>query len=232
MKRVIKTLVVLALAVGVSTSAWAADHLDPPSAQANGVTDITDVFAWTNDDGTKTNLIMNVRADSADVKFSDAAQYVFHISSMAGFGAEASESTAIMCTFSAEGTIQCWAGAEYLTGDASDTAGLTSASGKVKVFAGLRNDPFFFPFEGFTAVVAAVKAAAGSLEFNEAGCPTLDKGTASSLTTLLTTVDGMQRPDTFAAANVLSLAIQVDTDLINSGGPVLAVWGSTRRAAE
>ena len=175
---------------------------------------------------------MNVRADSADAQFSDAAQYVFHISSSAGFGADGAESTAVMCTFAADGAVSCWAGSDYVSGDASDTAGLSSASGKMKVFAGLRKDPFFFSFEGFTAVVAAVKAAAGGLMFNDAGCPALDKATATSLTTLLTTVDGMQRPDTFAAANVLSLAIQVDTDLINSGGGTLAVWASTRRAAE
>jgi len=232
MRRVYHSLVTFMLVLGVSSVALAADHLDSPAAASNGVTDITDVFAWANADGTKTNLIMNVRADSAEAAFSDAAQYVFHVSSSAGYGAMESEQTAIMCTFGADSMIQCWAGGDYVTGDASDPAGVSSAEGGIKVFAGLRNDPFFFPFEGFSAVVGAVIDAAGALVFNEAGCPTLDKGTASTLATLLSTDEGMQRVDTFANSNVLSLAVQVDTSLINAGGPVLAVWVSTCRAAE
>lgn len=233
MRRVYHSLVTLMFVLGVSSVALAADHLDSPAAASNGVTDITDVFAWANADGTKTNLIMNVRADSAVASFSDAAQYVFHVASSAGYGAMESEQTAIMCTFGADSMIQCWAGGDYVTGDANDPAGISSAEGGIKVFAGLRNDPFFFPFEGFSAVVGAVIAAAGGLMFNDAGCPALDKGTASTLATLLSTDEnGMQRADTFANSNVLSLAVQVDTSLINAGGPVLAVWASTRRAAE
>ena len=233
MKRLISCMAVLALMLGYSTS-FAADHLDSPAAAANGNTDITDLFAWANADGSKTHLIMNVRADGADAAFSDAAQYVFHISSSAGFGAMDAENSAVMCTFEADGTIHCWAGDEYVTGDPSNPEGLTSESGKLKVFAGLRNDPFFFPFEGFTAVVEAVLEAAGGLMFDESRCPSLDEATATALATLLSTdpATGEQRPDTFAAANVLSLAVEVDTSVINSGGSTLAVWASTRRAAE
>jgi hypothetical protein len=233
MRRVYHSLVTCLLVLGVSSSALAADHKDSPAAETNGVTDITDVFAWANADGTKTNLILNVRADSAEAVFSDAAQYVFHVSSSANYGAMESQQTTIMCTFAADATIQCWAGDDYVTGDASDVAGLVSDSGSLKVFAGQRNDPFFLPFEGFTAVVGAVIEAAGSLMFDEAGCPALDDATAAALGTLLSTDENeMQRADTFANSNVLSLAVQVDTSLINAGGPVLAVWASTRRAAE
>ena len=217
--------------LGYSTS-FAADHLDSPAAAANGNTDITDLFAWANADGSKTHLIMNVRADGADAAFSDAAQYVFHISSSAGFGAMDAENSAVMCTFEADGTIHCWAGDEYVTGDPSNPEGLTSESGKLKVFAGLRNDPFFFPFEGFTAVVEAVLEAAGGLMFDESRCPSLDEATAISRHSCPPT----QRPVSSALillrANVLSLAVEVDTSVINSGGSTLAVWASTRRAAE
>jgi hypothetical protein len=231
MKRLICSIAVLAVLGGYTTT-FAADHLDSPAVSSNGSTDITDLFAWANEDGTKTNLIMNVRADGPDAAFSDAAQYVFHVGSSAGFGADEETSSAVMCTFSEDGMIQCWAGDEYVMGDPSDPAGLTSESGKLKVFAGPRNDPFFFPLEGFQAVVETVISVAGDLMFDESGCPALDEATAGLLVSTLTTLDGNQRPDTFAASNVLSLAVQVDTSLLNAGGSTLAVWASTRRAAE
>ena len=230
MKKVTFWLLAVTVALcGVST---AADHLDSPSAQADGATDITDVFAWTNGDGSKVNLIMNVSPNAgADASFSDAAQYVFHITRTDAFGGMG-ESSAVMCTFDADGAVSCWAGDKYVGGDASDAAGLANADGSMKVFAGLRNDPFFFPFAGFTAVVDTVLTVAGTLAFNEFGCPTLDEGSQMAVLGLLTTNNGMDPVDFFASHNVLSLVVQVDASAIAGEGNMLAVWGSTRRAAE
>ncbi len=47
------------LLLGLST-ALAADHIDSPGAVADPAADITDLLAWTNANGTKINLIMNV----------------------------------------------------------------------------------------------------------------------------------------------------------------------------
>ena len=69
----------------------------------------------------------------ANSKFSDAAAYVFHTESAGAFGAT-SNPLDIICTFDAAQKIQCWAGDEYVTGDASAAAGITSTSGKLKVF--------------------------------------------------------------------------------------------------
>ena len=112
-----------------------------------------------------------------------------------------------------------------------DAAGIANNAGSLKIFAGLRNDPFFFPFAGFLQVVETVQAAAGDLTFNTNGCPTVDQTTADALIGLLTSNGGMMPLDFFASHNVLSLAVEVDVASIAGEGNVMSVWASTRRAA-
>jgi hypothetical protein len=221
------------LAIGVlSRPARAADHADGPAAKADPSADITDVFAWMSTDATRVYLIMDlVRNATTSSKFSDAVQYVFHTTSRASFGAAASPEVDVICTFDATQKIQCWAGREaYVTGDASNVAGITSADGKIKVFAGLRDDPFFFNLAGFQATGAAVAAAASSLSFDPAGCPALDRATATALVTQLQTAPGGGPAiDNFAQFNVLAIAISLDKSIITKNGPIVGVWGSTNR---
>lgn len=213
------------LGLMMSGLALAADHGDSPSVEAEPAADITDVFAWMSSDASTLNLAMSVPA----AMFSDATQYVFHINSSASYGAAATETT-IICTFDAGQSVQCWAGDdEYVAGDASGSAGITSESGALKVFTGSRNDPFYFNFGGFSAVLAAVKAAAGGLTFDTAGCPDVDSATSTLLvTTLGEDGSGNAAVDDFAGGTVSSLVIQVDKTVVNSGGPILGVWGATR----
>jgi hypothetical protein len=121
-------------------------------------------------------------------------------------------------------------GNDYVAGDPSAEAGIMSDSGAIKVFAGLRDDPFFMEFTGFTETVAAVVAAEG-LTADTEGCPDLPEETRSALVTqLMTGKDGAEPSDTFAGSNVLSLVVQVDKTLVNDGGAVLGVWASTHAA--
>jgi len=223
-------LLLLALAAMlVPTSTQAADHIDAPAAVAEPAADITDLFAWTSADATKLNLVLDVSPFAGPTAaFSDAVQYVFHINSSAAYG-EAATETLILCQFDAAGAIECWAGDdEYVTGDASAEAGLASESAKFKVFAGQRNDPFFMEFTGFTETVAAVVEAAPSLTFDGNGCPALDAQTSGVLVGQLQSgAKGAAATDTFAGANVLSIVVEVDKTLVNSGGPILGVWSST-----
>lgn len=215
----------------VGRHARAADHLDGPAVTADPAADITDLFAWMSSDASKVNLVMDVQplADT-NSKFSDAVQYVFHTTSQGAFGAAAAQSTNLICTFAASQTIQCWLGnQEYVTGDASNPAGISSADGKLKVFAGLRQDPFFFNLDGFHAATAAVQAAAANLTFDAAGCPQLDATTSSALVGLLSTNpdDGGAAQDFFAGKNVLAISVQVDKSLLTGGGSFVSVWAST-----
>jgi hypothetical protein len=230
----LKALGLSALAVGLFTAplALAADHQDGPAATADPSADITDVFAWMSSDASKVNLVMDVFPFATGTPmFSNTVQYVFHTSSRPSYGVAAAATVNVICTFNTAQTISCWAGDEYVTGDASSTAGLTSASGKLKVFAGLRNDPFFFNLDGFKATAADVTAAKGSLSFDSNGCPLLDGPTSTALVTQLRTApDGGAPKDHFLAANLLALVVQLDKSVLTSGGPLVSVWAATHVA--
>ncbi|HEX9578651.1 MAG TPA: DUF4331 family protein [Myxococcales bacterium] len=211
--------------------ALAADHTDGPQATADPAADITDVFAWTSSDGTKLNLIMNVfPAATAAAKFSNAVQYVLHTQSHPGFGQAAAATEDIVCTFDTSQRVSCWAGTEYVNGDASSTSGIASGDGKLRVFTGLRDDPFFFNLDGFKHAVATVKGAAASLTFDPAGCPKLDAATSAALVNQLKTDQNGNAPqDHFKGLNVLAIVVQVDLAIVNKGGPVVSVWASTNK---
>ena len=207
---------------------FAADHLDSPSVAGDAATDITDVYAWMNDDGTHVNLILNVAPfASSGATFSDAAQYVWHVESGAQFGATTATKL-VLAQFDANGNIELWVGNDrYLAGDASVAGGIGDDS--VRVYTGLRNDPFFFNLEGFNDAAAFVAANAGGLTFDNDGCPALDSATATEILLRLTsTADGTEpAEDTLAGSNVLSIVVRVDKNLLNSGGDLVSVWGST-----
>jgi hypothetical protein len=204
----------------------AADHIDSPQAAVDPAADITDVFAWMSNDGSRVNLVMGIGRDVAlTFLFSDQVHYVFHTSSKVGFLSTAKTDVDVICQFDAAQTIQCWAGnEEYVTGDASGTAGLSSGSGRMRVFAGVRNDPFFFNLNGFKAAAVAVENAASGLTFDAAGCPALDQSTAGALGSLLTT--GV---DDFGGFNIGALVVSVDKSVLTRSGPILSVWGATHR---
>lgn len=208
------------------SSAWAADHTDSPAASAEPTADILDFYSWMTSDANSLNLVATVQPfATAEAAFSDAVGYVFHVNSSAGYGMDATETNVVCAFYSATG-VECWVGDEYVAGDASDPAGIASASGKVKVFAGLRDDPFFFELQGFRDAVSTVIGAAAGLTFDDHGCPALDQATSDALVGLLQGGDD-GATDTLAGANVLALVVQVDKSLVNSGGPVLGTWVST-----
>jgi len=218
-------------ALALTAPALAADHRDSPSVIADPSADIADVFAWSSADGKSLNLVMTVGRDvAADFQFSDQVQYVFHTQSAAAFNETQAAEVPIICQFDTNQVASCWAGnTEYVTGDASDTAGITSKSGALRVFAGQRNDPFFFNLDGFNRTVSIVDAAESSLTFDGAGCPTLDEATAATLRDALqSNADGTgPATDTFADSNILAIAVVVNKSLVAGGGPILSVWGST-----
>ncbi|HEY6461058.1 MAG TPA: DUF4331 family protein [Polyangiaceae bacterium] len=218
----------MAAVIGYAASALSADHQDGPATTSEPPADLNDVYTWM--DGSNVILAMTVYpAAPTGAQFSDNVQYVFHTASAAsGLGATA-DPVDVIATFDATQKIQLWVGtSEYVTGDASSTSGLASADGKVKVFAGLRADPFFFNLDGFKQTAADVQAAAGSLSFNEAGCPTLDKNTSNTLVTQLATApDGGAPVNHFATFNGLAIVVAVDKSLLTKGGPYMTMWSGT-----
>lgn len=211
----------------VATLALAADHKDGPALLADPAADITDVYAWL--DGKDLVLIMNVAPNATiESRFSDKLQYVFHTTSGAAFG-EKTSPLDIICTFNADQKISCWAGDQYVTGDASKPEGIMSESGKLKVFAGLRDDPFFFNLTGFGSVVEEIKTAKPFLQFDAAGCPNVDMANSAKFVKMLTENGaGMPGKDDFEGQNVLSLVVTIDKSLVMEAGPIASVWASTR----
>jgi hypothetical protein len=182
---------------------YASDHADGttagPALALDPTADINDVFTWMSSDASQVNLVMSVfPGATATSRFSDAVKYVFHTSSMTAYLGTA-VARDIICTFT-NATPQlasCWvtdpadASANgikgFVSGDASGNSGAASGNGQVRVFAGLREDPFFFNLAGFhnatSTVAAAIKDASGSASFQgtyikgldstHPGCPIL-----------------------------------------------------------
>ena len=228
---------------------YAADHIDSDTLAAAPLAmgDINDVFAWMSSDGSKVNLVMTVSpADPGGRSFGPGVQYVFHLTSKTGLPEDvvakpaSGVTTTVICTFPTTATAQCWvSGAsgtkDYVSGDASNTAGTTSSSGKLRLFAGRRSDPFFFNLQGFRAGAAQLGSMRGSVASNAANCPALTstnagivRGTFATTQTTATTPCPANQADCFANLNVMALVVQVDKSLVNAtGNTILSVWGST-----
>lgn len=248
-------------AVVLSTTARGADHADgTPTMLFLGTdtsSDITDIFAWMSPDSMKMKLVMDVAPGAATgTKFSNVIKYVFHTQSHAAFGMPPGGTVDIICTFDSAATqnITCWVVKgtmvlDYVTGDASNPAGINSVGGKVKVFAGLRDDPFFFNLAGFKNATRTAAMAAGSLTLNAQGCPALNAATATALVTQLgKDCTGAGNPQDFFAptgsntgcsttagepvnhgltGNILAIALLVDKTLLTTNGNIVSVWGAT-----
>jgi len=221
--------VVLSCGGGVG---WAADHIDGPQASADPSADITDVFAWMTPDAQRVILVMDlVRNADVGSRFSDSVQYVFHTTSQPSFGAAPSGDVPVICQFDPQQRVSCWAGdAAFVTGDASSLTGITSTNGRLRVFTGLRNDPFFFNLAGFRETARTVTAAAGTLTFDAAGCPALDAATSAALVSQLQHAPGGgSAVDAFANFNVIAIVVEVDKSILTSNGPILSVAAATYR---
>jgi hypothetical protein len=226
---------VLALTT-LAGAARAADHRDGPGVRADPAADINDVFAWMAPDAGRVYMAMTVFPFAAEgARFSDSAQYLFHTASGPAFGRASANEVLVACVFDNGDPqrIACRVGGTdtIATGVASDPAGIVSSDGRLRVYAGLRNDPFFFNLNGFSRTARLVVDAAPSLSFDPAGCPAVDAATSQALVNQLQSEpDGAPATDEFLGAETLAIVVSVDKTLLTADGPILAVWGSTNRA--
>lgn len=243
----------VALAMFLSGSApRAADHRDWPGYSSDSAADITDVYSWMSADGGKVYLVLDVQGanlgPTASTKFSDAVQYVFHLGSGATMAGATGNPETIICKFdnATPQNFQCWGpGGEYVKDAIGNTAGKPSTSGKMKVFAGVRDDPFYFNIRGFEKLGATIKSVAGALTFDASGCPTIDATTSMTMVNTLKS-DGNAGPakDDFGKnglsplppgtggmtnGNVLAIVVAIDKTLLNKGGKIVSIWASTNK---
>jgi len=206
--------------------ASASDHLDTPTVIADPAADIGDIFAWTSSDGKRLNLVMDIVAH----QFSDHLQYVFHVDSGKSFG-KTTATTLIVCRFDVAGVAECWVGdADYVHGDASNVTGIEGKNRRFRIFAGLRDDPFFNNVKGTRAMYGvAGSAIQHGTPVDSAGCPQFDEATSHSILDTWRHTDGGPATNFLAGWKSSSLVISVDLDVVTSGGDLLAVWGAVHR---
>lgn len=179
----------------------AADHLEAPRVQADGRTDIADLYAFqspSNPDNTV--LIMTVNPGAgvlSPTTFDPQAFYQFKIDN----DGDARVDHRIRLRFgpvdeNGEQSYRIW-------GFPSVPRGVTGSTTDLgRVSAGTFDDPFFFDFQAFQD---QVKAAGGSRTF----------------------CDGNET-DFFAGLNVSGIVVEVPSDWLTDGSDSIGVWAETR----
>ena len=196
---------------------YAADHIDTP-AVTNQTTDITDLYVFRAQDPNNLVFVANTQgltspANTAALKFDENTVLEFNIDKTG----DNIEDLVIQCKYdaasnkmqvygpvapSATGTKSKLEGS--VTAEVAVTAyGAAAATGTgtsgIKVFAGPRDDPFFFDLNKYKAILA---------------------GTATGFANPGT--------DTFAGTNVLSIVVEVPKSLIGASGNI-NVWLETKK---
>lgn len=205
------------LAVAAVGIIYAADHIDAP-AVTNKPTDITDVYVFRAENPANMVFVANTQgllspAATADAKFDENTMIEFNIDN----NGDNIEDLVIQCIAKngkmkvygpaaprVPGTIS-YLNINKLSAQADITrygqdAIIGTGDNGVKVFAGPRDDPFFFDLTRFKQVIA---------------------GTASSFNN--------PGHDTFAGTNVMSIVVEVPKSLLNSNGTIY-VWAESKIA--
>lgn len=184
----------------VSDPVSAADHLDAPKTQANLAADITDLYAWHTDDNKLVAVInfAGFTAAGGTPVLDSKVLYGLHIDNNADnivdydvwfrFGMNADGEWGIQATDIPGGT-------PVVMGPL-DT--IIDAGPGAKLWAGLRDDPFFFDLDGFKTTLMT-----GTVAFDK-------------------------DHDTFAGTNVTSIVVEMSTTALVGNGSTFSVWASTR----
>jgi hypothetical protein len=207
-----------------ATFARASDHLDSPMTVANPQADISDVYAWMAPEGRRLNVVMTMQGHG----FSNKVQYVLHVDSGSEFG-HTTASTAIDCRFAAADAVKCELGTlDSAAGDPQTSSGLEGRKHKFRVYAGLRDDPFYNNIKGLLgAYQAAAEAIKRGAPVDTAGCAHFDETATQAIRYQMTHTDGGPAQNFLGNWTVSAIVISVDLGALTKGGPLLAVWGTT-----
>ncbi len=200
----------------------AADHIDAPAVTGPGSTspgnDITDIYAFQSPaDNSKMVLVLNTQgllapAATAAAAFSSNVMYEFNIDNtgdniedlviqclvqngkMRVYGPVPVGTPGTMSTVKTSGPSTEVSVTAYGAGSPS----IGTNSNGIKVFAGPRDDPFFFDLVRFKEIIAGTQTS-----FRDPGV------------------------DTFAGTNVMSIVVEVPKTLLGSA-TTINVWGETK----
>ncbi|MBS1511959.1 MAG: DUF4331 family protein [Bacteroidetes bacterium] len=197
---------------------YAADHIDTP-AVTNQPSDITDLYVFKGADPNNLVFVANTQglltpSATAAAKFDENTVLEFNIDK----NGDNVEDLVIQCKYDAtSGKMQVYGPVtpsatgtkSKLEGNVTaevavtpyNTAAITATgSTGIKVFAGPRDDPFFFDLNRYKAILA---------------------GTATAFANPGT--------DTFAGTNVMSVVVEVPKSLIGATGSSINVWLETKK---
>mgnify|MGYP000601081092 CR=1 FL=1 len=200
-----------------SGTAFAADHRDSPSQLLNPQADINDIYAFMNpNDPEELVLVMTVVQNAASEDesistFSNTINYDFLIESSAG--TTVVDNLRLRCVFPSETRISCSLGDTTATGTVGDMTQTLPENG-MRVYAGLREDPFFFNGPGLNMTLP-----------EEDEFATMSPG----LMFQAAAAENDGEADAFAGENTLAMVIGIDRDLLtaNQAAPVLKIWAAT-----
>jgi hypothetical protein len=228
-RRLVVVLAALAVSTGLAAVARASDHLDSPATVANPAADIGDIYAWTSPEGRQLNLVMTIQGHA----FSEKVQYVFHVDSGKAFG-HTTASTSIVCSFAAATEAKCKVGsADSASGDPTNAAGLEGQNHRFRVYAALRDDPFYNNVKGLLAAYSTASTAIkNGAVVDTAGCAHFDEATAKAILDKMGHTDGGPAQNLLYNWTVSAIVISVDLGAVSKGGKLLAVWGTTSIAGK
>lgn len=195
------------IAWSVCAPCRASDHLDTRTVVDDPRADIGDLYAWMSPDARRLNLAMTIVGHSFDEKI----EYAFHVDSARRVG-ETGTTRSIACTIRAPAQVDC----------------RVDGKADLRMFAGLRDDPFFNNVKGARdAYQVAAAALKRGVPVDAAHCPDLDPATSRALLEKWRHTDGGPARNFLDGWTPASLVVSLDVQAVNTGGPLLAVWATT-----
>jgi hypothetical protein len=165
--------------------------------------------------------------------FSDKFQYEFHVDSGRTFG-HTNASRSIVCRFDSANEAKCKVGnVDFASGDPTNPAGLEGRNHRFRVYAGLRDDPFYNNVKGLLgAYQTANTAIKNGTAVDGAGCAHFNEATAKAILEQMGHTDGGPAQNLLYNWTVSAIVISVDLGVVSKGGKLLAVWGTTSIAGK
>jgi hypothetical protein len=215
-----------------SFSVMSADHAESPGTDADPAADIADVYLFPSPESA-TKLVAAITFGNRPLPRSriDASFYCDR-DVLFTFNIDRADSSGnfdnipdiqIYARLAKNNSGQCALQLQNVPGAGATFSGLIEtvfSLGSVRAFAGLRNDPFFFDFEGFTALL------------NTFATP----GQNGDLVSSFRLTGGQPRRDSFAGRNASAIVFEMDLDTVapkaaSGTRPKIRVWATTSRFA-
>ena len=189
----------LAACFAATPLAFAADHNEAPGATADPAADLADVYAWhTGAKLVAAITFAGITASATGPVYDEDVLYTIHVDNDADFVPDHNIYVRFGQNNDGDWGVQVenLPGSETISGPVGTNL---SAGGGRLVYAGWREDPFFFDLDGFKA--------------------TLDSGTLAFNNTR----------DFFEGRNVTAIVLEMDLAAARGTGSSLNIWATTGR---